>query len=403
MTDMPAPIIAHRRSSGAVRRSLTIGLIGFLTLVDLFATQAILPVLAAHYHVTPSEIGLAGNASTVGMAIAGLAAAALGPRLERRTGIWLSLALLAVPTTLLAWAPDLTIFALLRVAQGLFMATAFTLTLTYLAERCSSAEAAGALAFYVTGGVASNLVGRLVAATVTGTAGTEVNFYLFAALNLVGAALAALALARTEPMRTTAEAGEAPPGIVSAWLAHLGDPRLRRAFAIGFLILFGFIGTFTYVGFVLMRPPLNLSMRTLGFVFLVFAPSMVTTPLAGAIVTRHGPSRTLVGALAVALAGLGLLLVPRLDAIVAGLVLVGAGTFFAQAVTTGFVGRTARAGRAAASGLYLSFYYGGGLAGAAVIGQLFDRFGWNAAVCGVFAALSLAAGLGGRLTEKDPS
>jgi len=29
--------------------------------------------------------------------------------------------------------------------------------------------------------------------------------------------------------------------------------RLRRAFAIGFLILFGFIGIFTYIGFVLRR------------------------------------------------------------------------------------------------------------------------------------------------------
>ena len=380
------------------RHSLAIALIGFLTLVDLFATQAIVPSLALRYGVGAARIGLAANSGTIGMAIAGLVVGAFSRRVDRRTGVAASLAILAVPTTLLAWAPDLTSFALLRVAQGLCMASAFTLTLTYLAERCSKADAAGALAAYVTGGVASNLVGRLVAATVTGAAGTDANFFLFAALNLAGAAIAWFALTHT-PAMAAADGTQRP--FTSAWKAHLADPRLRRAFAIGFLILFGFIATFTYVGFVLMRPPLALSMMALGLVFLVFAPSMVTTPLAGTAVNRLGAARVLPAALAVALAGLLLLLIPRLEAFLAGLVLVGVGTFFAQAVATGFVGRVAQSDRAAASGLYLSFYYGGGLAGAAAVGQLFDRFGWNAAVAGVFAALALAAALGARLHEEE--
>ncbi len=57
--------------------------------------------------------------------------------------------------------------------------------------------------------------------------------------------------------------------------------------------------------------------------------------------------------------------------------------------------------RAAASGLYLSFYYCGGLAGAALVGQLFDRAGWNAAVAGIFAALAFAAWLGRGLSEEE--
>jgi predicted MFS family arabinose efflux permease len=389
---------AAESGHASVRGPLTIGLIGFLTLVDLFATQAILPSLAAHYRVAPAQIGLAANASTIGMAVAGLLAGALFQRVERRSGIWLSLALLAIPTTLLAWAPSLTAFALLRVVQGLFMASAFTLTLTYLSERCTKAASAGALAAYVTGGVASNLIGRLAAASVASAAGTDANFYFFAILNLTGAALVYFGLARTGPM---AELRRPDRRFWSAWAAHLADPHLRRAFAIGFLILFGFIGAFTYVGFVLMRPPLGLSMMALGLVFFVFLPSMFTTPLAGRAANRIGARRALPLALGLALAGLALLLVPRIEMFVIGLALVGIGTFFAQAVATGYVGRTAKADRPAASGLYLAAYYGGGLAGAAAIGQLFDRFGWNVAVGGIFAALALAAWLGRSLKESQ--
>ncbi len=233
----------------------------------------------------------------------------------------------------------------------------------------------------------------------TGAAGTDAKFFLLAARNLGGAGLAWVALSHTPPPMASLE--QASRSITAAWRAHLGDPRLRHAFAIGFMILFGFIGTFTYVGFVLMRPPLALSMMALGLVFFVFAPSMVTTPMAGAAVNRYGPARVVPAALIVALLGLTLLLVPRLEAVIVGLVLVGVGTFFAQAVATGFVGRVAQSDRAAASGLYLSFYYGGGLAGAAAVGQLFDRFGWNAAVAGIFAALALAAGLGAHLQEEE--
>jgi MFS transporter, YNFM family, putative membrane transport protein len=77
--------------------------------------------------------------------------------------------------------------------------------------------------------------------------------------------------------------------------------------------------------------------------------------------------------------------------VLVGLVLVGAGTFLAQATTTGFVGLAATADRGAASGIYLASYFLGGLVGSAVLGQIFDRFGWFACVAGIALALLLAA------------
>ena len=76
---------------------------------------------------------------------------------------------------------------------------------------------------------------------------------------------------------------------------------------------------------------------------------------------------------------------------IAGMILIGVGTFFAQAVATGFVGRAAATDRGAASGMYLACYFCGGLAGTAALGWVFDRFGWAACVIGIGLALSLAA------------
>jgi MFS transporter, YNFM family, putative membrane transport protein len=378
----------------ALTRAVVIGSTAFLTLVDLFATQAILPSLAAAYGVGPAAMGLAVNAATLGMALGSLGVAFFSRRIERRRGVMLSLALLSIPTALLASAPDLWTFAGLRIVQGVCMAVAFALTLSYLAEQCSAAETAGAFAAYITGNVASNLFGRFFSAALVDHVGLAGNFYVFAGLNLAGAALVYLSLARSAPA--------AMPG-KPAWSEHLANPRLRAAFAIGFLILFAFIGTFTYVNFVLVREPLALSMMALGFVYFVFLPSIITTPLAGRVVARFGPRPTIWGSLALAGIGLPLLLASQLSAVVTGLALVGVGTFFAQAVATGFVGRAATTDRGSASGLYLAAYFLGGLAGAVVLGQLYDRLGWGACVAGIGAALAGAAWLAARLRMPEPA
>jgi predicted MFS family arabinose efflux permease len=381
---------AGAQAAASLGRSTVIGLTAFLTVVDLFATQAILPSLAKAYGVSPAEMGLAVNACTLGMAVSCLAVAYLSPRINRRWGVLASLALLAVPTALLAVAPDLATFTALRIAQGVFMAAAFTLTLAYLAEHCSAADTASAFAAYITGNVASNLFGRLLSAAVADHAGLAENFYLFAALNLGGAVLVYFTLGRTTPAAATGSAGRSP---FAVWRDHLANRPLRASFASGFFILFAFIGTFTYVNFVLVRAPFELSPMTLGLVYFVFLPAILTTPLAGRAARRFGTLHTFWAALAAAGVGLPLLLASHLGAVLIGLTLVGIGTFFAQATATGFVGRAATTDRGSASGMYLASYFLGGIVGSAILGQTFDRFGWAACVAGIGIALAVPAAL----------
>jgi MFS transporter, YNFM family, putative membrane transport protein len=357
-------VLENRRPVGFLFRSFVIALTAFLTVVDLFATQAILPSLARHYGVTPGQMGFAVNACTMGMAIA--------------------------PTTLLASAPNLAVFTLLRIVQGLCMASAFTLTLAYLGENTGPADTASAFAAYITGNVASNLIGRLISAAVADHLGLASNFYFFAALNLAGAVLVYFTVHKAPPMPAVGATASSP---LAAWGAHLRNPALRAAFGIAFCILFVFIGTFTYVNFVLVGDQFMVGAMMLGFVYLVFLPSILTTPLAGRAVQSFGTRPTMWSSLALAGLGLPLMLTPNLVAVLTGMVLVGVGTFFAQATATGFVGRAATADRGAASGIYLACYFSGGLIGSAVLGQFFDHFGWHACVAGIALALAVAVAL----------
>ena len=387
--------LANKQTPSQAFHLAIIGTMAFLAVVDLFATQALLPALAAHYQVMPSAAGLAVNACTLGMAAGGLLIALFGQRIDRRRGIVASLTFLSVPTLLLALAPNLWVFAGLRIVQGLCMAAAFGLTLAHLGEKLTAEQTGNAFAAYITGNVASNLIGRLIAVTVVDHSGLAANFIVFAGLNLSGAVLAFAFLRRV----ATPEAAVGQPALAMAgvWSDHLRQPEMRAAFAIGFCILFAFIGTFTYVNFVLVRPPLSVGMMTLGLIHFVFLPSILTTPLAGSFGQRIGHQRALQLGLGIALAGLPMLVSTKLAVVLMGMTLVAVGTFFAQALATGFVGQAAKQSRAAASGLYLASYFSGGLAGSAILGQFFDRLGWTACVAGIGVALAIAAFLTTRL------
>jgi MFS transporter, YNFM family, putative membrane transport protein len=380
---------------GTTTRFLIVAAIAFLTLVDLFAAQAILPALTKAYGVSPATMSFAVNASTIGMAIGGLTVSVFSQFISRRWGILVSLGTLAIPTLLLSLLPSLAMFTLLRLVQGLCMSAAFALTLAHLGEQSSERDAATAFAAYITGNVASNLIGRLLSAGIVDHLGLSANFLVLAALNLAGAALVWFTIRSMRPATGGAQAAR--------WLMHLRDPRLASAFAIGFCILFAFIGTFTFVNFVLVRPPLALGMMDLGLVYFVFAPSVVTTLFAGKAVTRFGTRPSIWAALAVAAIGLPLMLSSHLAEVLTGMVLVGVGTFFAQACATSFVGQAAHDNRGIASGTYLACYFLGGLVGSAVLGQLFDRFDWAACVAGVGAALAVAGILTTRLVLTPPA
>jgi hypothetical protein len=106
-------------------------------------------------------------------------------------------------------------------------------------EACTAHETAGAFAAYITGNVASNLFGRLLSARSPST-GLAGNFYVFAALNLAGAALVYFYLKGTSAMPILGVAGRSP---LAVWREHLKSAPLRASFIIGFCILFAFIGT----------------------------------------------------------------------------------------------------------------------------------------------------------------
>jgi predicted MFS family arabinose efflux permease len=363
--------------------------------VDLFAAQAMLPLLAERYGVTPAAMGSAVNASTAGMAAASLLVALVSRSIDRRRGIVLSLTLLSLPTIGLAFAPDLATFTGLRIVQGVFMASAFTLTLAYLGEHCGPRAAATAFAAYITGNVASNLIGRLLVASVADGFGLGPSFTTLAALNLLGAGLVLAGLTHASAPVPMPLAARSPLAILAR---HGRSADLRRAFAIGFCILFAFIGTFTYVNFVLAAPPFALARdRSASSTSSSCRPSSPRRSPGTRSAAWEGalPSCSALPPLASAYPprdvradGDARRPRPRRD-----------GHVLRAGRRNGLVSHAARGDLGSAAASILPRTSPVASSGAWVLGQVFDEFGWAACVVGIGMALVTAGALAARIPE----
>jgi predicted MFS family arabinose efflux permease len=373
--------------------AVTMALASLFTLIDLFGPQAIVTVLTDVYGTTPGWMGVAINAATIGMAVTGLMTACIADRVERKPVMVGALFLLAVPTLLLAFAHSLVVFAALRMAQGAFMCAAFMVAVAYIAEEWGPYGTAPVImSAYVTGNVASNILGRVLTGLAAQYADWSVGFLVLAALNVAGGCLLWALLPRSSHVRSAIN----QTSIITPIKKHLADSRLRGAFAVGFLILFGFIGVFTYVNFRLADPPFNMSPAVLGLLYTAFVFSLLATPAAGPAVRRFGHRTALLIGATTSLVGVILTLSDALPVAIAGLALVGVGTFFSQAVATGYTGYVATQHKAAASGLYLAAYYSGGIIGAIFLGLIYSLWGWHgcvATIAGSFALMGTVAGL----------
>jgi predicted MFS family arabinose efflux permease len=360
---------------------------GLCALINLYAPQAILPLLAVQFRASPAQVAGTISATTLAVAIFAPFVGALADRLGRKRMILAGLVGLAVPTLLSGLASTLNQLILTRFLQGMVVPAVFTASLGYVGEEWERSAVGRTMSLYVAATVLGGFLGRFVVGLAAEYADWHRAFFLLASINLLGAAIVWQCLPPPRRASRPAEWHQMLRGMA----AHLRNRRLLSAYLVGFSVLFSLVTLFTYVNFHLAAPPFGLTPGALGLVFCVYLVGIVVTPFSGQAIERFGQSRVLLLAAALAAIGAALTLVPALPLIMLGLCLFSSAIFVSHASATSYIGLVSGANRSSAAGLYLTFYYIGGGLGALLPGLLWTRFGWPACVGLAIAAQAVVA------------
>lgn len=357
--------------------------------MNLYAPQAVLPLLAQDFGATPSAVSLTMTANTLAVAAVAPFAGAIADVLGRKSVIASAALVLAVPTALMAFAPDLASLVGLRFAQGALLPPIFAVLVAYIGEEWPRSEATGMTGVYIAAGSFGGFLGRFLTGVAADVFGWRTAFLIDGLITLALATAVLVLLPRERRFVRASNIAAA----LRQMVRHFANPQLTATYAVGFGVLFNFLAAFTYVTFHLAEPPFNLSPALLGSLFVVYLFGTAASLWTGKAVSRFGRRPFVLAVLALWAAGMALTLVEWLPAIVLGMALFAVGGFLCQASSTSYVAVTAKEGASSAVGLYVTSYYVGGSVGAMVGGAAWHLGQWPAVVATVMIMLAVMAAI----------
>ena len=362
------------------RAAVALFLAGVAVFALLYSTQPLLPDLSADLGVSPAAATLSVSLTTLALAVGLLVAGPLSERCGRTVLVHASLTAATALGLLCAVAPGWQALLVLRTLQGIALAGLPAVGVAYLSEELHPSAAGRATGLYIGGNALGGMAGRLLSGLLDDLGGWRTA--------LAGTALLALACTVAvrlllPPSRRFVPGQPGLAALVRDTRGVLSDPVLLGLYAVGALLMGGFVAVFNAVGFRLQAPPYALSTAAAGLVFAVYALGSVASTTAGRAADRSGRRAVVPVAAAVMLAGVVLTLVAPLAGVVAGLAVMSCGFFAAHGVTSGWVAARAGLGgraRAQAASTYLFAYYVGSSVGGSLAGGAWESRGWGGVV-----------------------
>lgn len=364
-------------------------LIGFCAFLNVYAMQAVLPMVMDDFQASPVQAGLTVGATVLAIALVSPFMGMLSDALGRKNIICISMFALTVPMALIPMADSLNSLLVLRFLQGLAVPGIVVVLIAYLSEEFHAGGVARITATYVGGSVMGGFCGRFITGHAGQLLGWRGAFVTLAILNFCGAVLVLWLL---PPSRRFVPNRNMKAGFDTLW-RHLHHTRLMAACAVGFCVLFSLVGTFTYVNLHLASAPFHLSSAGLANVFSVYLVGVLVTPMAGRYIAKFGFLKSLLSALTISATGLLMTLLPSLTVVIVGLAVCSTGIFICQTATISSIANNVSEGRSLATGLYYMSYYAGGAAGTVIAGIAYESWGWTGSVLCVALVQALAVGI----------
>lgn len=373
---------------------------GLASFIDLWATQALLPMLTEELGATPVAVSFTVSMPPLAIALVAPWTGIIADVFGRKRVIVVAMFALVVPTVMVGYSTTLGAIIFWRFVQGLFIPSLFATTVAYIADECPPGEATGMTGLYTGAGVFGGFLSRFFTASLAEHWGWRAAFVGLAVLTLCFAIGTLLTMPRERGFRRSATLR----GSAGEMLQHFGDSRLIATYSIGFCVLFVFSTIFTFISFHLAAPPYDLSTAALGAVFFTYLAGVITTPMIGRGVAWLGRQRMALFAIALWSLGIAATLLPSIVAIAIGLAAAAVFGFACHSASISYVATTAQRGRSSAVGLYVTAYYLGGSIGGILAGLAWMVAGWPGCVICALAVLGIVALLVQRYwTEPETS
>ncbi len=397
MADAPdtAPTARHAGGAPSGRPTISSRLVVLMAVAtgaivaNLYYAQPLLHQISLTFHASSAATAPIVTFTQVGYAAGLLLVVPLGDLLARRVLVVRIYVAAVVALVVCAVAPSLWVFEVASVAVGV-ASVAGQVMVPFAADLASPERRGRVVARIMTGLLLGILLARTVAGLVADLAGWRTIYWVSAAVML----LFAVVLRRALP-------GEGTRPHVPYWSLVgtslrmlLDEPALRRRAWHGASAFAAFSVLWTSIAFLLSGAPYNYSSAVIGLFGLAGVAGVLAANLAGKLADGgHTAVSTAVAGVLIA-GSFGLLALGRtsLVALLAGVVVLDAGTQGMQITNQAVIYELRPDARSRINSAYMFCYFLGGAAGSLAAGSVYAAAGWTGvcwlgAGCGVLSLL----------------
>lgn len=367
----------YRGTTEFTRTTFAFFAAGFNTFAILYVSQPLLPVFSNEFGIDASVASLSLTLTTLMLAVSMIIFGSLSEAWGRKNIMVISMIAASVICILTAFSPNYETLLVLRALQGVALAGVPSIAMAYISEEVYPSSKPMAMGLYISGNSLGAVFGRVMSGMLSDVINWNAAFLVIGIVSLAATVLFTKSLRPSQHF----EADELKLKVLAGHLVHhLKNPVLLCLYGIGFLLLGMNMALFSYVTFVLLDMPFNLSQSLVSWIFLILLIGTVSSAMTGFFVTRLGEKKCIYLGLIILTAGVLMLCTSSLILIIVGMCLFTYGFFFAHSMVSGRVGENADGHKAQASSLYLFFYYGGSAVIATLGGVFWNYFGWSGVI-----------------------
>ena len=353
-----------------------------LTLSALYAPQPLLPVIMRDFGVTRTAAAALTTVSFLPLSFAPLFYGYVLESVSPRRMLQLTVLLLAFSELLFYWGPNFASLMAVRLLQGLLVPAILTALMTYVSLASGKGTVQRSMAIYIAATIFGGFLGRAFSGWVATSFGWRYSFLVLAASLMV-----AFVLLGRLPAETRLNLSRPRPALL---LQVLRRPGFLRVYLAVFGLFLVFAAIMNFIPFRLTEISDQASEFRIGLMYSGYLMGIAASLSATRIAPKIGGEMNAIRlGLALYLFALAGMLLPAVPALFTVMFFFCGAMFLVHATASGFLNRCAGANKGIVNGLYVSFYYAGGVIGSYAPGLIYRNLGWN----GVIFALLVVAGL----------
>lgn len=347
---------------------------GLSVFAQLYLFQPMLSELQASFGVSLATGSLAVSASTIGMATGLFLFAFKADTFKRERLMSLSLVLSALLTITSAFMSHFVLLLLLNFLKGIALSGVSAVALAYLSDEIEPGKIGLAISLYLSGNTIGGMTGRVAGSLLAGWGGWQQAVWAIGITSLLLGFLFYWKIPASSQVSQNSIS-------IKEKLQQMKDLLSKRLFIgmylIAALAMGVFVSVHNYISIQLESPRYGLPHQMIAMIFVMYLTGVAGSIIVGKLSDKHRPERLLRYSLILLGAGLSMLLIPRLWALIAGLGILTFAFFSTHTIASRIVSVNASRSKSSATSIYWLSYYAGSSIIGSLTGIILTLFGWD--------------------------